>query len=252
MKVQKKEENVFSTSALDLFCSAMGVFMLLCFVVMPYYRNEESVKDVDASVVTPGLTVSVSWSLKDVVLKPNATMALQEFYDKYNYRSVDLDLVVSELLPKHDKAICHDFNHIGKYEESKARLVADGQIGGSEAWVQPAVVPGEVCEAYAANFEDTLLMIQPCNIPQSYTLVLRVLVLTGNGETQEWELELPDAERRQYLLTKPEQDKVRDVGYTATEFPRKKLISLLRFTVGADSSITAEPMEGSKLKQISK
>jgi regulator of replication initiation timing len=40
MKRVSREPNVFSISALDLFCSAMGTFMILTFIVLPYYKNQ--------------------------------------------------------------------------------------------------------------------------------------------------------------------------------------------------------------------
>jgi len=38
-RVKKKEINIFSTSALDLFASAMGAFVLIAVIAMPYYLN---------------------------------------------------------------------------------------------------------------------------------------------------------------------------------------------------------------------
>lgn len=257
MKVNKKEENVFSTSALDLFCSAMGVFMLLCFVVMPYYRNQDSAKD--ASVVTPGLTVALTWSLKDVKLVPlgegdhrespeQLAARTRAFCKEYDGYSCDFELVVSEQLPGHEAPILHDFKHIGQDEATKARLVADGAKGGSEVWVQPAVIAGEVCDAYAFCYEG----LKCPEAVESYTLVLHVLVLTGNGETQQWELELPYAEHCRYQLTAAEQQLAMAEGYAAKGLPQNKRIPLLRFAVGKDCSITVDPAEGSRLKDVSK
>ena len=38
-RIKKKEINIFSISALDLFASAMGAFVLIAIISMPYYLN---------------------------------------------------------------------------------------------------------------------------------------------------------------------------------------------------------------------
>lgn len=44
---KNREINVFSTSAIDLFASAMGVFILLMIVTIPYYTNTSQTPSVD-------------------------------------------------------------------------------------------------------------------------------------------------------------------------------------------------------------
>ena len=39
MKSRSRELNIFSMSALDLFASAMGAFILIAFVLFPYFPN---------------------------------------------------------------------------------------------------------------------------------------------------------------------------------------------------------------------
>lgn len=39
MKVRSREVNVFSMSALDLFASAMGAFMFLAIIALPFFPN---------------------------------------------------------------------------------------------------------------------------------------------------------------------------------------------------------------------
>lgn len=41
MRRNNRELNIFSMSALDLFCSAMGAFLLLALIALPYYLREE-------------------------------------------------------------------------------------------------------------------------------------------------------------------------------------------------------------------
>ncbi|MDX8377573.1 MAG: hypothetical protein R8L53_06075 [Mariprofundales bacterium] len=47
MKRPSREFNIFSMSALDLFASALGVFILIAVVLFPYYlKNEDAIKQV--------------------------------------------------------------------------------------------------------------------------------------------------------------------------------------------------------------
>ncbi len=54
MKVQRRELNVFSMSALDLFASGMGAFVLLAIVAMPFFPNtgdsQERVDDLKGEI----------------------------------------------------------------------------------------------------------------------------------------------------------------------------------------------------------
>ena len=41
MQRRNREINIFSLSALDLFCGAMGAFMVLALIALPYYKKEQ-------------------------------------------------------------------------------------------------------------------------------------------------------------------------------------------------------------------
>lgn len=268
MKIQKKEESVFSTSALDLFCSAMGVFMLLCFVLMPYYRNETPAEEKppteekpvsqNVSVITPSVTVAISWTIAPTV-KVKGGVDARKFmdvtYPKFADRCCDFDLYVQEILPGGNKAFLHDFQHIGAYKETPARLVADSRLGGSEAWVQPAVHPGESCDVFAVAFNKSGLSAFEKDM-EFYEVVLHVLVLSGHGKTDEWEMHLSNAELEKLVLTPEERTAVTDrntkVGYACKTLSGQKRIPLIRIKVAQDSAVTAQPMPNSKLQQISK
>lgn len=267
MKIQKKEESVFSTSALDLFCSAMGVFMLLCFVLMPYYRNEtpaeekppteEKPVNQDVSVITPSVTVAISWKIAPTVKVKEGIDSgafMNGTYPKFADRCCDFDLYVQEILPDSNKAFLHDFQHIGAYAETAARLVADSRQGGSEAWVQPAVHPGESCDVFAVAFKKNGLPTFEKSM-DFYEIVLHVLVLSGHGKTDEWELRLNNTELDKLVLTEGERGDIGDdntkIGYASKKLSGQKRIPLIRIKVARDSSISAQPMPNSKLQQIS-
>ncbi len=57
MRRNNRELNIFSMSALDLFCSAMGAFLLLALIALPYYLKQSQVCEVcPAPTPTPQST----------------------------------------------------------------------------------------------------------------------------------------------------------------------------------------------------
>lgn len=48
MKRPNRTVNIFSVSALDLFASAMGAFIILTLILVPFYRNTATTDDIDA------------------------------------------------------------------------------------------------------------------------------------------------------------------------------------------------------------
>ena len=62
MRSPNRDTAVFSTSAIDLFASALGAFILLVMILFPYYRNAGSAD---------------SWSdVEDLMLKRRMTVAI--------------------------------------------------------------------------------------------------------------------------------------------------------------------------------
>ncbi|MEM7384392.1 MAG: hypothetical protein AAF514_05550, partial [Verrucomicrobiota bacterium] len=47
MRKANRDINIFSVSALDLFCSAMGAMIVLSVVLMPSYRKDVELSDVE-------------------------------------------------------------------------------------------------------------------------------------------------------------------------------------------------------------
>ena len=47
VKRPSREINIFSLSALDLFASAMGSFILIAVLLFPYYQKSAIVRDLD-------------------------------------------------------------------------------------------------------------------------------------------------------------------------------------------------------------
>ena len=129
MKSRNRELNIFSMSALDLFASAMGAFILIAFVLFPYFPNTgdsaERVAEVRAQLESQlesceerakkkFVLVVMSWNTSDDidlhVIDPNS----REFY--YGEKS---------------------------FSGSRAKLEEDNTRGpGNEIWLHPAAEDG--------------------------------------------------------------------------------------------------------------
>ena len=53
MKPTRREASIFSVSAIDLFASALGAFVVVAFVLLPYFPNTGDATATPATVVTP-------------------------------------------------------------------------------------------------------------------------------------------------------------------------------------------------------
>lgn len=150
----------------------MGVFMILCFIVFPYYRKESPTTQESTSPPTPtsepevvvqkqviaGLTVALHWQVRT-----NGSTCNRD----------DIDLHVDAPAPNGGR---HKYNYINKaYDDSPARLVTDSTRGGNEVWLHPCVTPGDYkisCVFYSSEGprQDTLLTL---------------IIISGEGETKE-------------------------------------------------------------------
>lgn len=168
MKKKNREFNIFSLSALDLFCSAMGVFMILCFVVFPYYKKEEPVKEEPPPAAEPEPTPTPTPKPEPTVqVIPNATVILhweserQQFtpdgdgapLGKKCWESIlhnDVDLKVIADLNGERITYTHDDNG-----RPPAKVVSDGVKGGADIWVHPRIEPGTYEIYYRISNKDS-------------------------------------------------------------------------------------------------
>lgn len=118
MQKRNREVNVFSLSAIDLFCSGMGAIMVLMVILIPYYLRPEAAR--------PFLVVTISWTTNND----------------------DVDLHIKDPLG-------NEFSYQHKtYPGSEAFLEVDSTKGpATEVWVHPAADPGvyEVSYVYYSD-----------------------------------------------------------------------------------------------------
>lgn len=132
MKKKHRDFNIFTLSALDLFCSALGVFMILCFVIFPYYaKPDESAPSKQARTCTVNLT----WEHK---LATNS-QSLRGAHD--------VDLYVVKEAP--GKAAKLYSTYSAPHTADEARHLGDARNTGCETWISPKLTPGETYRIYA-------------------------------------------------------------------------------------------------------
>lgn len=131
MKKKHRDFNIFTLSALDLFCSALGVFMILCFVIFPYYaKPDESAPSKQARTCTVNLT----W---EHVLATNGE-SLRGAHD--------VDLYVVEAPGKAAKLYS---TYSDPPTADEAGHLGDARNTGCETWISPELTPGETYRIYA-------------------------------------------------------------------------------------------------------
>lgn len=112
---KNRDINVFSTSAIDLFASAMGVFVLIVVITMPFYQNTSQIDP--QSVVARAEFERIVKELREVEQKTKILIQEKERIQK-EYLNVQSDLKKleqrSSLPPKDDAKILEE-----KLEELK-------------------------------------------------------------------------------------------------------------------------------------
>ena len=179
MQRKQRDTTIFSLSALDLFCSAMGVFMVLCFIVFPFYKKDSPTPappqpqpvqppppPAPHKQVIAGLTIAMKWEAPD-------SRGQETSCD-------DMDLHVRA--KEKGKAELHYFYKARKHASSPAMLVTDSIRGGNEVWVHPAVSPGEYKVSY---------LYYDKHANYSANLNMRLVVIYGSGETKEFAKVIP-------------------------------------------------------------
>ncbi len=108
MKLRSKDINIFSTSALDLFASAMGAFMLLAIMALPFFPNTgdspERVADVKDALALVEQSLQQSEAAlaakqsqleeTQIELQQNIEAAAQATQELSRIKVPDLDVVI--------------------------------------------------------------------------------------------------------------------------------------------------------------
>lgn len=167
MKRRSREINIFSMSALDLFAGAMGAFIILAVISLPYFGNTHRISDEELIAEAEAareearaqteererveLELAECRVQHDRVeseleicrrnIKSNFLLVLMS----WDTRGVDVDLHVTDPEGREFYFPEASRTHVG----SAARLEEDNTVGpGNEIWLHPQVTPGEYVIEY--------------------------------------------------------------------------------------------------------
>ncbi len=135
MKKKNREVSVFSVSALDLFCSAMGVFMILFFINMSQSEDSQDEN-------TPALSLHLYLETTEAAAsEPNRTWNAATQHD--------VDMKITAEIPGASTAIIYTADKATRqHESSPALYMTDGRKGQPDIWLHPQMTPGN----YLAEF----------------------------------------------------------------------------------------------------
>ena len=165
MKKKHRDFNIFSLSALDIFCCALGVFMVLCVIV---FRTEDS----GSNKAEPFFSAGIIWEHQFA----NAGNVIQT--DMH-----DLDLIVEKEGKRYN-------SKSGLPTDTKAGHLGDARNTGCEMWISPKVTPGETYAIFAkANSVETKYPADPRKetlycVGDNDTLRIRLFITRHDGKPE--------------------------------------------------------------------
>ncbi len=135
MKKKNREVSVFSVSALDLFCSAMGVFMILFFINM---SQSGDAQDED----TPALSLHLYLE----ITAEDASTPSRTWHAATHH---DVDMVITAEAMGEVPAFRYTPDKENRqHKDSPALYMTDGHNGQPDIWLHPQITPGN----YQASF----------------------------------------------------------------------------------------------------
>ena len=154
MKARGRALNIFSMSALDLFASALGAFILLAVIALPFFANTAQLDDATLLSQIVQAREELAQAQQERAQAQEELAQAQEELEaaaKANFMVVimswsttdDVDLHVTD--PAGNEFYYEEKEHPG----SEAKLEVDVVNGpGNELWLHPKVTPGDYVVEY--------------------------------------------------------------------------------------------------------
>ena len=147
MKKPSREINIFSMSALDLFASAMGAFILITIILLPYFPNTgDSPERIEA------IKAALSQCQKDLKKTRQQLQQAQQERDACKTELSKTFVLVLMSWGKRDDIDLHVVDPANReyyyrkrsFSGSPAKFEEDNTRGpGNEIWLHPKADPGE-------------------------------------------------------------------------------------------------------------
>lgn len=152
MRRPVREINIFSISALDLFASALGAFILITVVLFPYYLKDASFDQVTAELsqelaeqqrANAELQQQLQNRQAEIEsLKQRLQATFLVVVVRWQVEPQDVDLWVTNPRGQRFDYRKHNRNR-EHFANVDAFLTLDSQLGpGSEVWLEPSATPG--------------------------------------------------------------------------------------------------------------
>lgn len=156
MKHQRRELNVFSMSALDLFASGMGAFVLLAIIALPFFPNtgdsQERIEDLKGDLEA---AESRSQNLEEVLTELQESASVQEALDgeiQDAFREIEeMEKIMKELE-----------RELAKAEEDSREQELEEQLKKAQAEIQMVEAKVEALQETQAELEIPDLDIVIC------------------------------------------------------------------------------------------
>lgn len=140
MKARGRALNIFSMSALDLFASALGAFILLAVIALPFFANTAQLDDASllGQITQAREELAQAQAELEEAAKANFMVVIMSWST-----ADDVDLHVIDPAGR-------EFSHRQEeYPGSEAKFEEDVTNGpGNELWLHPKVTPGEYVVEY--------------------------------------------------------------------------------------------------------
>lgn len=192
MKARGQALNIFSMSALDLFASALGAFILLAVIALPFFANTAQLDDATLLSQIVQTREELAQAQEELAQRQEelaqAQAELKEAA-KANFMVVimswsttdDVDLHVTD--PDGNEFFYEQKEHPG----SEAKLEVDVTTGpGNELWLHPKVTPGEyvVDYVYYANRNGRPVRVRGTVLHRDGRIELPEVTLRSRSERQ--------------------------------------------------------------------
>ncbi|PCJ26897.1 MAG: hypothetical protein COA96_04515 [SAR86 cluster bacterium] len=220
MKRKNREINIFSMSALDLFASALGAFILITIVLFPFYPNTgdspERIADVRAEVEAEIRALEVALQAAQLEAQNNQSQlsaavtqvasiqqelgscstsldAIENDFDSCRIAMAQTFVLVVVSWGSADDVDLHIIDPRGneyyyadeRFDGSEAALEEDNTRGpGNEIWLSPRAIPGDY-EIYLNMFsksDDAPVSVRGSILHQEGRIALPDTSLSSEGQ----------------------------------------------------------------------
>lgn len=192
MKARGRALNIFSMSALDLFASALGAFILLAVIALPFFANTAQLDDATLLSQIVQAREELAQAQEELAQAQEELAQAQaelEAAAKANFMVVIISWSTTDDVDLHvtDPAGNEFFYERKEHPGSEAKLEVDVVNGpGNELWLHPKVTPGDYVVEYVYFTDRTgvPVRVRGTVLHRDGRIALPEVTLASPGETR--------------------------------------------------------------------